>query len=423
MESAGQTGTARRFHRGDRVTGTVIALGFDRIFVDIGAGADAWVERAELVDDSGQLRTEVGQPLRAIVVDPEHADGPHLAVTLGAGSTDLDSMREALEASLPVEGVVKAANKGGLEILIGGTRAFCPASQVEIARAEDLESYVGRKLRLKVTEVRGHSVVVSRRALLEEERSAEQSARLATLEVGAEVTGTVTSVQRYGAFVDLGGVEGLVHVSQLANHRVDRVEDVVTPGDSVTVRVLAIEDGPDGPRVSLSIRALAAPSGPPATTEVLTARVTELFPSGVLVETPKGSGMVPKRELVLSPGADHRRAYPVGTELRVVLERADERSGRLTFSMKRVADAEERSNFAEYSGRSSPAESRAVGTFGALLAKKLGIEEPTAPREKSDAPAPAQQPAKGPAERTPPGRSKTPHQAAPPAGVIRRKKR
>ena len=375
----GGKGAPRRLRNGDVVEGKVIQIGSDSVFLDIAATQDARIPRAELQDAEGNVRIKLGEVLRATVVDA-NADNPLLAVSLGRGGIDLGQLRTALETGAAVSGKVTRAVKGGLEVDVGGIRAFCPASQIELGYAEDLQAYEGQTLELRVLEIKdsGRSVVVSRKALLELERRGREEALRETLVPGADLEGTVTSLSRHGAIVDVGGIDGFVHVSELAHRRVDKAEDVVNVGDRVQVRVIGVEQGDRGLRVRLSVKArVAAADVPaPAVDEVLDATVVKTTGGGIIVSTAKGDGLVPLAELGLAPSADHRRAFPVGKVLKVVLAQRDPSRGRLRFSAVGVARVEERQNYRDFGAAGAAGAS--FGSFGDLLRKQLGL--PDAPR-------------------------------------------
>ncbi len=393
----GDSRARRRLKVGEVVEGTVIQVGGDSVFVDVGAPADARIERGELENDRGEVRVKLGDRVRATVVDAT-PDAPRLAVSIGrGGQADTASLEIAQHSGTPVEGRVARAVKAGLEVELAGVRAFCPASQVDVVHTADLAVYEGQTLAFRVLEIKdgGRSVIVSRRALLEDERRARAAEAEERLVPGTDVDGVVHSVQKHGAVVDLGGVEGFVHISELAHHRVDRVEDVVREGETVAVRVLAVEQSPKGLRVRLSMKARTQPvlGQAPAPDEVLKGKVARVATFGVFIETPKGEGLVPVRELGLTPGADHRRAFPVGTEIDVVLLSRDATSGKTRFSVRGVAGVEERRNFREFSGAS--ATHSGLGSLGDVLRKKLGLPEP--PPEPEPPPAPVAKPEPAPA--------------------------
>ncbi len=370
----GKAGARAQLEPGQSVEVTVVQIGKDSVFVDAGTRAEGEIAVHELCDEHGRVTVKVGDRLRATVA--QGGDRPKLVMRLRAGG--LADLETALEAGAPVEGTVSKAVKGGLEVQLGKLRAFCPASHVHIAYTPDISIYEGQTLQFKVLEIRdnGRSIVVSRKALLQDERELVGRETLARLAVGQIVDGTVQTLQPYGAFVDLGGVEGLVHISELGHGRVDKVADVVAVGEQVKVKILAIDqsqaDGP--PRISLSLRqATQAPDAGAAQAlddkTVVDAEVVKVEAFGVFVETATGAGVVPTRELDLPPGSDPRRAYPVGKQVRVVAIGTDEK-GRTRFSMRRVEDVEARANYNQF--RASQRGGKAdVGSFGELLKRKL----------------------------------------------------
>jgi len=376
-----QDRTTRRLKKGEVVEGKVIQIGSDTIFMDVGTTGDARIDRSEFEGSDGKLAVEVGARVRATVVRAD-ASAPVLTLAIGRGATtDLDALRAAWEGGAPVAGRVDRAVKAGLEVDLNGIRAFCPASQVALSYSADLDGFVGQLLEFRVLEIRdgGRSVVVSRRAILEQERRERERDLAEQLRVGAEVSGVVHAVQRHGAVIDLGGIEGFLHISEIAHHRVERVEDVLSEGQHLQASVLSIEESSRGLRVRLSMKALSpAPHlSPPAADEILEGTVSRASSFGLFVETTRGEGVVPVRELDLPPGSDHRRAYPVGRVVRVVVTSHDAVSGRLRFSITGVAKVEERRNFREYSATTtSAAAGGGLGNLGDVLRSKLGLPEP-----------------------------------------------
>lgn len=368
---------APRLEAGKQVEGVVLAISGGLVVVDIGTNADAKIDLNEFQDRAIQ----VGDKIRATVKNPRQ-DGPELTLSLGRGGGAVSGavLQLALESGTPVSGSVTAAVKGGFSVDVAGTRAFCPISQIDVGYVTNGDAYVGQTLDFRIIEIRegGRNVVVSRKALVEEQRRANAELLLGTISEGAIVTGKVKSAVRHGVVVDLGGLDGFIHISELSRSRVERPEDVVTIGEDVTTKVLSIEKTERGLNVRLSLKALstaAAPAAGPSAQveEILSGKVARHVPNGIIVATEKGEGLVPTRELELAPGADHRRTYPVGHELRVVVVSRDGDSGRMRFSVGRVAQVEERQNYKEFSqgAAQAPAEA-AIGSFGALLAKKLG---------------------------------------------------
>jgi small subunit ribosomal protein S1 len=370
---------ARAVQAGSTIEVTVVQIGADAVFVDAGTRSEGEIARHELEDEHGQLTVAVGDRLRATVATG--GDRPKLVLRFGAGG-GLADLETALHAGTPVEGTVSKAVKGGLEVQLGKLRGFCPASHVHIAYTPDISIYEGQTLSFKILEIRdnGRSIVVSRKAVLQDEREVVGRQTLANLAEGQFVDATVQSIQPYGAFVDLGGIEGLIHISELGHGRVGQVSDVVSVGEQIKVKVLSVVESSEGPpRISLSLRqATQAPSGDSSGAgvgaagdkTVVEAEVVKVEAFGVFVETATGAGIVPTRELDLPPGSDPRRAYPVGKQVRVVAIGTDDK-GRPRFSMRRVEDTEARANYQQFRAKQGSGKQDAVGSFGELLKRKL----------------------------------------------------
>lgn len=360
-----------RFTAGERVEGTVLSISAGLVSVDVGGSADATIELIEFEERP----VKVGDRIQAVVAEPRK-EGPRLTLSLGRGGSALraDALRLAKEGGTPVSGTVTTLVKGGFSVEVAGVRAFCPISQIEASYVTTPEAYVGQTFDFKVIEYAegGRNVVLSRRKLLEEQRQVAGAALAASLNVGAVVSGVVQSTTKHGAIVDLGGVGGFIHVSELSRSRVSSPEDVVNVGDTVSAQVLSIAQGERGLDVRLSLKALAAPEPPkaePPPDQVLEAEVVRHVGNGLIVTTSFGEGLVPTRELALPPGADHRRTYPVGRKLQVVLVSREPSSGKLRFSVDKVEDVVERKNYRDFGDQAKA--SKSLGSLGELMQGKL----------------------------------------------------
>jgi small subunit ribosomal protein S1 len=383
-------GAPRTRHKvGDKVAGKIIQLGQDVAFLELGSGvAEAMIEVTELKDADGNVAARVGDIVDGVVL---HSGDRGVVVSKGHGRTTRDHAREAvIEAAhtgLPVEGVVKAVNKGGLEVEVHGVRAFCPVSQIDVRFVGDPSSFVGQKLLFRVQKADARDAVLSRRALLEEERAVKAKETREKLAPGAVLDGVVTSVQDYGAFVDLGGVEGLVHVSELSWDRVSKPQDLLKSGDAVQVQVLRLDqDTKKGERISLSVRALTprpepkaapdaparqAPPPPPKAGDVVAASVDKVESFGVFVRFAGGRGLVPASETGTPRGSDLRRTFKPGDAFQALVVAIDEQ-GRIRLSKTGAEDAAERKEAAEYMRSTAPKTSgKGFGTLGDLLRQKL----------------------------------------------------
>ncbi|HEY2515917.1 MAG TPA: S1 RNA-binding domain-containing protein [Polyangiaceae bacterium] len=253
---------ARAVRIGERVEGTVILVGRDAVFIELDGKREAFIEAVELRAPDGTLSVQVGDVIGAQVVSVDNARGQ---IRLGkslAATGDVASLERAREAGVAVEGKVTGVNKGGLEVDVAGHRAFCPTSQIDRRPGGDANELIGRTLPFLVTEIRdgGRNVVVSRRALLEREASAAAKKTIDALVPGVVVRGTVTAVRDFGAFVDLGGVEGLIPASEVTHDRSRSIGEALHAGDVVDVMVRELKDPPKPgapPKITLSLKALA----------------------------------------------------------------------------------------------------------------------------------------------------------------------
>ena len=250
--------TIKYFNDGDIVTGTVVKVDHDEVLLDIGYKTEGVIPTRELSikhDVDPDEVVEIGDEIDALVLTKEDKEGRLLLSKKRAQyERAWGTIEELQKNDQPVTGTVIEVVKGGL-ILDIGLRGFLPASLVEMRRVRDLDPYIGQELEAKIIELDKHrnNVVLSRRAYLEETQSAVRSDFLHQLEKGQVRKGVVSSIVNFGAFVDLGGVDGLVHVSELSWKHIDHPSEVVTVGDEVTVEVLDVDL--DRERVSLSLKA------------------------------------------------------------------------------------------------------------------------------------------------------------------------
>lgn len=320
---------------GEKLKGKIFQLGAETAFVTIGKH-EAMIELDELKDEEGILRFGVGDEVEAHVVETG-AKGIVLSRKLPKGAASLARLQDAKAMGLSVEGLVIGVNKGGLEIAVGEVRAFCPQSQVDVRPAGKLDHFIGEKLVFRVTEVKDRNVVLSRRAVLEEELKAKAAETRKSLAVGAVLKGKVVSVQAFGCFVDLGGVEGMVPVSELSHLRVGHPNEVVDVGDDVEVEVLRIEaPEPSSPdkarrkeRITLSMRSRQEDPFKAALAELqegtrTKGKVVRLQPFGAFIELKPGVDGL----MHISAMSERRIAHPrdvlkVGDEVEVVVEKLD----------------------------------------------------------------------------------------------------
>jgi small subunit ribosomal protein S1 len=334
-----------RVRAGDRVEAPVVQVGKDSVFVELPGRATGWFESSDFRAPDGTMTVKVGDVVTGIALEVAPDGGVRLGRSIARGSASSAALEQARDAGVPVEGKVLAVNKGGLEVDVDGVRAFCPGSQADLRFNPDLSVLVGRTFPFRVVEIRdgGRGVVLSRRAVLEEEARQTRDRALAALAVGQTVRGTVTSVRDFGAFVDLGGVEGLVPLAELSHERGRKPGDVVSAGDVVEVQVRDIRQVPpkregDSPvKITLSLKALEADPWTRVDEVaregmVVDGQVVRLQEFGAFVRVGPGiEGLLHVSELpgkVSHPSAVLR----VGQEVRVVVQRVDPEARRISLA-------------------------------------------------------------------------------------------
>jgi len=282
---------AKRIEKGQTIEGTIVAIGPEVAFVDVGGKGEATIAIDELKDADGHLEVAVGDRIQAVVVST--VGEVALSRKLALGAATQRQLEDAFHSGLPVEGKVEKAVKGGYEVRIARQRAFCPVSQIDTIRT-DASAHEGRVYQFRIVEYKegGRNLVVSRRMLLEEEQRARAAEVRRSIAAGASLTGRVTSVREFGAFVDLGGgVQGLLHVSEMGWSRVSDTSQVVKPGDEITVKVLSVDEKTQ--KISLGLKQLTIDPWSRVPTayevgQVRTGRVTRVADFGAFVELEPG---------------------------------------------------------------------------------------------------------------------------------------
>lgn len=282
----------KRFANGQTVEGVIVAIGGDAALVDVGAKGEATLDLAELKNEQGELEAAVGDRIQATVVST--TGGLRLSRRLQRGAASARQIEDAFRAGLPVEGKVEKAVKAGYEVKVAGLRAFCPMSQIDIVRDTDPATHLGRVYAFRIMDFAegGQKFVVSRRAVQEVEQQARAAEVRQSLAVGDVITGRVTSVREFGAFIDLGGgVQGLLHISEMGWSRVNDPSLFAKPGEEITVKVLRIDADED--RIALGLKQLADDPWSTVATryavgQVVTGRITRLAEFGAFVEIEDG---------------------------------------------------------------------------------------------------------------------------------------
>lgn len=347
----------RQLHSGDVVDGAIVSISPSEILVDIGYKSDAVVDNRELerLDRDFLASLAAGEPVVAYVLQPEDRDG-NVVISLLRAQQEQDwrQAEELLKSQDIFEGVITGYNRGGVIVRVGRVRGFVPASQlsdrwqVQQDDGSDPEQrwakLTGQKMQLKVVEMdrRRNRLILSERAAIRDWRKTQKDRLLAELRPGETLKGIVTSIASFGAFVDLGGADGLIHLSELAWHRVEHPSEVLRVGQEVQVFVLNIDE--ERKRIGLSLRRLQPE---PWTLvdqnyvvgQVVQATVTKLTNFGAFAKIDEGiEGLIHISEL-----ADHRINHPKdvvheGDEIQVRIIRIDPERRRVGLSMRQASD-------------------------------------------------------------------------------------
>lgn len=360
---------------GQKVTARVLKVSSEWIFIDTGQKGEGIVDRKEFLDLDGNVTVKEGDSIAAYFLSSSHGE-MRFTTRIGGGASGSSQLEEAWQAGVPVEGLVEKEIKGGYEVKLGGSvRAFCPFSQMSLRRVDNPEALIGTRLAFLITDYgeKGRNIVVSRRSLLEEEqRRLKEEARSAISE-GMTVSGTVTSLQDFGAFVDIGGLEGLIPISEIGWSRVNDVREVLSVGQQLQVVVKLIDREKD--RISLSLKdTLADPWDQVAVNypegSFHSGSVARLAPFGAFVTLGSGvDGLVHISKLGAGKRINHpREVLKEGETVEVKIEAIDRASRRISLALAGVARAAEEEQATLNAFRSQAAEApRGMGTLGELM--------------------------------------------------------
>jgi small subunit ribosomal protein S1 len=467
LEASYASNHMKRLSNGQTVEGTIVAIGAEVALVDVGAKGEATIATAELKNQDGVLESAVGDKIQATIVST--TGGIQLSRRMQRGAASVRQLEDAFRAGLPVDGKVEKAVKAGYEVTIAAQRAFCPQSQIDEARETDPLIHVGRVYTFKIVEYKedGQKFVVSRRKFQEEAQQAIAAQIREKVVPDAVLTGRVVSVREFGAFVDLGGgVQGLLHASEMSWSRGSDPSQIVKVGDEITVKVIRVEDGG---KIALGLKQLSAD---PWTTveanykvgQVLTGRITRVSEFGAFVELDAGiealahlstfaptgkpggwsksvtpgmtgafeilnidlekkrigvalieegssrasgakpsrssiqpgarligkverhdkmgiflflapgvTGLLPTAETGAAHGVDLQKAFPLGSDIDVMVLEADAAKRRIRLSVKAIAAAAEAAEVSDYTSRNVAAQTQ---SFGSLADKLRGALSP-----------------------------------------------
>jgi small subunit ribosomal protein S1 len=339
----------RRLEEGMILKARVVLVRDDAAFVDLGWKSDLPIPVGELTPEEGVSAKEIVKPgdeIRVMVVRSKDPDEPFMLSKRRADQeTAWSDLAEKMKGQEVVSARVTRVNKGGLELDLFGVRAFMPASQVGLNYVEDLSAFVGQEFQARIIEFDPDKkrIVLSRRSILEEERKKAEEAIYASIQEGAKLKGKVVRLAPFGAFVDIGGVEGLVHVSELSWERVGQPQEVVSVGDEVEVLVLKVDK--EAKRISLSLKQLRPHPWDRVQSrfhegEIVEGTVVRLAAFGAFVKLAEGvDGLVHISQLAHERVKDPKDVVSVGQNVRVKILSIDTANRKISLSIKETTPA------------------------------------------------------------------------------------
>ena len=239
---------------GQKIKATIVKITQDWIFLDLGGKSEGYLDRKELTDENGNLSVKEDDSIEAYFLSSKHNE-KLFTTKIGAGDSARTHIEEVWRSGIPIEGVVEKEIKGGFEIkLAGEMRGFCPYSQIDLRRTDNAKDYIGRRLAFRIIEYgeRGRNIILSARAIQEEQKKKEEEVRKAELREGMLVKGTVVSIRDFGAFLDIGGLQGLLPISEIGWDRVEDIYARLTVGQTMDVVIMRMD--PQNNRISFSLK-------------------------------------------------------------------------------------------------------------------------------------------------------------------------
>ncbi len=381
--------TLRHLEPGQKITATIVGISGHSVFLDVGGKNEGILELSEIMNKEGESSAAIGDKVDVYFL--KSSGGEQLFTIKLGGGKNTTHLEEAWRNAIPVEGLVKEEIKGGFDITLGGSvRAFCPFSQMGLHRVDDAGAeYIGRHMTFLITrfEENGRNIVVSARALLEQERERQKEALQESLEEGASVQGTISSIRDFGAFVDIGGVDGLIPISEIGWSRVEDIKEHLTLGQEVTAVIKKL-DWKAG-RITLSLKeALPNPWDEVrhgfVEGSIHTGTVARLTTFGAFVTLAPGiDGLIHISRLGGGRRINHpREVLEEGQEIEVKVEGVDNETRRISLAPTDYvsSESEETAEKDEYKKfvaekKSGEKKDEAVGSLGALLQAKMAAKK------------------------------------------------
>lgn len=358
---------------GQEIHAQIVAISGDTVFLDLNSKSEGVLDSAELKDADGNLTVKEGDTIKAFFLSDVHGE-IRFTTKIAGDKADKSILENAWKNHIPVEGHVEKEIKGGYEVKIGSNRAFCPYSQMGFRQKEVPDTFVGKQLTFHIQEYKedGRNILVSNRSILQDAYEQHLEEIKQTLKEGMVVTGKVTSLQSFGAFVEINGFKALLPISEIAMTRVADIHDVLKEGQTITVKILKADW--QNEKMSVSLKSLLA--DPWSTVEEkykieqkLTGTISRIVEFGVFVSLEAGlDGLVHISELEdAGANTNLRKLYKVGTSMAVQILGIDVEQKRI--SLRPASSAEQDENSRSYMNHQDD-DGDTYNPFAALLKKK-----------------------------------------------------
>ena len=367
-----------QFNTGDEIETTVVQVSGDTVFIDLGLKSEGFVDKADFTDENGNCTVKEGDKVKVYFVG-SNRDELHFTTKIKGENAGLQILENAFNNALPVEGHVEKEIKGGFEVKLGQTRAFCPYSQMGYKNRLEPAEYIGKTMTFFISEFKneGKNIIVSNRRLEEETENAKVNALSGKLSEGNIVSGTVKSSQSYGAFVDIDGFQALLPISEISHQRVNDVSEVLSVGQKIEAKIIKADwntQHPDRSKVSLSLKALEKDPWENVTEALkpgqkISGKIARIAGFGLFVNLLPGiDGLVHISEIEdVSTTTNLSKKFKVGEEFDVVVQKIDVANKRISLS---PATSAEQDNEAEtYLESQDSDDGDTYNPFAALLKK------------------------------------------------------
>ena len=368
---------------GQKIEATIVKITQEWIFLDLGGKNEGYLDRKEFVNEEGVLSVKEGDTIAAYFLFSK-ANEKLFTTRIGAGNSARNHMEEVWRSGIPVEGVVEKEIKGGFEIkLAGDMRGFCPFSQMGLQRIDNAQDYIGRRMSFRITEFaeKGRNIILSSRAILEEQKKKDDDALRLTLNEGMMVAGKIVSIRDFGAFLDIGGLQGLLPISEIGWDRVEDIQERLSIGQTLNVIIMKLDR--ENNRISLSLKQTLSDPWDEVSSKypegtLHTGTVVRLTTFGAFVNLGPGvDGLLHISKLGKGRRIAHPRdAVKEGQTIEVRIDSIDKAQKRISLSLP-LADSQDNlsgkikkateDDYREYVDK-APA---SLGSFGDILKRKM----------------------------------------------------